>query len=628
MSESKRLLCVEDEPEMIELIRLILERQGFEVLGALGGQEGLDAIRREKPDLVLLDLMMPDVDGWEVYRQMKADEELQQVPVIVVTSKAQSIDKVLGMHIAKVDDYITKPFGPGELVDAVQKTLAKHDADYRARKLRELQAAMRATVQELEELQDRDSEHNRAFYHVGMVTSSLIHDLRNYVALIKQSLGILANQIQAKDKLAYKLDEVESHHRYVTFLIDTLVELGLESGFRPVEMSARDLLVEASATIRHKLPPSLELNVQKPSGSLIVESDAAQARVALVSLLRFAMKATNIPGQIRVDVKESNSNVDFTISGQPASECEARAVERLVERIACRHGGALQMGFLVDDDSQECRLKIALSLPEHLPLADYVALTQSVEDVKSFREMLSEARSKVRRLRTTREQAESDGPLETARKLTTEYTHELEAEIIDMYRSLAECLVTPPSEKKIEHRLQRMNRHAHLARLLVATYRLLLQPQAAQVESVRLRPIVEELVRLVVLEKSTAIEVEVSLSEDLDWQVDPFLFEVMLFNLLTNTVQAMPQGGRLTVQAEATNSQLSIKIKDSGLGIDAENLPHLFELGFTTRRHGFGIGMTVISQIIQAHEGHINVESSPGQGTTINIVLPLTGMYV
>ncbi|MDH4136549.1 MAG: response regulator [Anaerolineae bacterium] len=122
--EKKKVLCIEDEPEMIDLIRLILERKGFEVLGAVGGEEGLEVIRRERPDLILLDLMMPEVDGWEVYRQMKADEQLKDIPVIVVTAKAQSIDKVLGLHIAKVDDYVTKPFGPQELLKSVNKVLA------------------------------------------------------------------------------------------------------------------------------------------------------------------------------------------------------------------------------------------------------------------------------------------------------------------------------------------------------------------------------------------------------------------------------------------------------------------------------------------------------------------------
>lgn len=121
----KRLVYVEDEPEMIDLVRLILARKGFEVIGANGGREGIDVIRRELPDLVLLDLMMPDVDGWDVYQQMKADEVTRDIPVIVVTAKAQSIDKVLGLHIAKVDDYICKPFSPQELLESIDKVFAR-----------------------------------------------------------------------------------------------------------------------------------------------------------------------------------------------------------------------------------------------------------------------------------------------------------------------------------------------------------------------------------------------------------------------------------------------------------------------------------------------------------------------
>ena len=117
----RKIVCVEDDPEMIELIQLILNRRGFEVLGAPGGKEGLKLVREIIPDLVLLDLMMPEMDGWEVYQQMKAEESTRGIPVIIVTAKAQNIDKVLGLHIAKVDDYIAKPFGPQELIDSVEK---------------------------------------------------------------------------------------------------------------------------------------------------------------------------------------------------------------------------------------------------------------------------------------------------------------------------------------------------------------------------------------------------------------------------------------------------------------------------------------------------------------------------
>jgi two-component system response regulator VicR len=119
----KRIVCIEDEAEMIELVRLILARRGFEVIGAMSGEAGLRAIADIQPDLVLLDLMMPEMSGWDVYQKMKADEHMRDIPVIVITAKAQNIDKVLGIHIAKVQDYITKPFGPSDLLQSIEKVL-------------------------------------------------------------------------------------------------------------------------------------------------------------------------------------------------------------------------------------------------------------------------------------------------------------------------------------------------------------------------------------------------------------------------------------------------------------------------------------------------------------------------
>jgi DNA-binding response OmpR family regulator len=88
---------------------------------------GLQAIKEELPDLILLDLMMPDMDGWEIFRQIKNDEAIMNIPIIVITAKAQTVDKVLGLEIAKVDDYISKPFRPHELVERVEKVLSEHE---------------------------------------------------------------------------------------------------------------------------------------------------------------------------------------------------------------------------------------------------------------------------------------------------------------------------------------------------------------------------------------------------------------------------------------------------------------------------------------------------------------------
>ncbi len=124
ITAKRSIVYIEDDSEMIDLVELILNRHGFEVHGAHGGRQGIDLVHQEHPDLILLDLMMPDLDGWDVYQQLKADSNTKDVPVIVITAKTQSIDKVLGLHIAKVDDYISKPFRPQDLLDSVEKVLS------------------------------------------------------------------------------------------------------------------------------------------------------------------------------------------------------------------------------------------------------------------------------------------------------------------------------------------------------------------------------------------------------------------------------------------------------------------------------------------------------------------------
>lgn len=123
MATKPTIVCIEDEEEMIDLISLILARHGYEVIGALGGQLGIEMVSELKPDLVLLDLMMPKVDGWEVLQRMRADKELRSIPVVIVTAKANELDRVFGLEVARVEGYLTKPFGPRDLVRCVQDAL-------------------------------------------------------------------------------------------------------------------------------------------------------------------------------------------------------------------------------------------------------------------------------------------------------------------------------------------------------------------------------------------------------------------------------------------------------------------------------------------------------------------------
>jgi two-component system response regulator VicR len=120
-----KVLCIDDDAEMIELISLILEQHGYEVVGMTNGSRGIELALRSMPDVILLDLMMPDMDGWAVVRQLRQDPSLARIPVVVVTAKARSLDRTMGLSVVGVDDYVTKPFGPQELVSCVEGVLRR-----------------------------------------------------------------------------------------------------------------------------------------------------------------------------------------------------------------------------------------------------------------------------------------------------------------------------------------------------------------------------------------------------------------------------------------------------------------------------------------------------------------------
>jgi DNA-binding response OmpR family regulator len=118
-----RILSIEDDPEMRGLLQLILERKGHHVIGVKRGELGMELLKSLKPDVLLLDLMLPDVDGWEIYREMKADEELSKVPVIVISARDQKQDAAAGYYVVGDDRYLEKPFEVDDLLKTVYEVL-------------------------------------------------------------------------------------------------------------------------------------------------------------------------------------------------------------------------------------------------------------------------------------------------------------------------------------------------------------------------------------------------------------------------------------------------------------------------------------------------------------------------
>jgi two-component system, OmpR family, alkaline phosphatase synthesis response regulator PhoP len=121
------VLVIDDERDVVELVRYNLEREGFEVLAALDGKSGLALATKFPPQVIVLDVMMPGIDGLEVCKQLKNDSRTSGIPIIMLTAKAEEMDRVVGLELG-ADDYVTKPFSPRELVARVKAVLRRASA--------------------------------------------------------------------------------------------------------------------------------------------------------------------------------------------------------------------------------------------------------------------------------------------------------------------------------------------------------------------------------------------------------------------------------------------------------------------------------------------------------------------
>jgi len=121
---SARILVVDDEPDLLELVRFNLSQAGFRVETATSGREALEALRRSPPDLMVLDLMLPDVSGNDIARQVRSDPGLADLPILMLTAKSEEVDRVVGFELG-ADDYVPKPFSPRELTLRVRAVLRR-----------------------------------------------------------------------------------------------------------------------------------------------------------------------------------------------------------------------------------------------------------------------------------------------------------------------------------------------------------------------------------------------------------------------------------------------------------------------------------------------------------------------
>lgn len=121
-----KIIVIDDDKDIAELVKMVLEMENFDVMTVIDPQQAISAVKEFRPDAILLDILMPKIDGWSVFKQIRSDPDLAKIPIAMFTAKSQRVDAMVGLHVMKADDYITKPFGKQELIDKTNELIRKN----------------------------------------------------------------------------------------------------------------------------------------------------------------------------------------------------------------------------------------------------------------------------------------------------------------------------------------------------------------------------------------------------------------------------------------------------------------------------------------------------------------------
>ena len=224
----KKIIVVEDEPDLVDVVSYNLQREGYSVLTAQRGDEGLNLIRSERPDLVLLDLMLPGMDGLSICRQMKSDDSLREIPIIIASAKGEESDVVIGLEMG-ADDYLAKPFSPRELLarikavlrrgaprDVVKDRIVIRDLiiDSGKHEVKIADEVVTLTSTEFKLLHHLASSRGRAFSReqllnkvVGMGVVVVDRNIDVHIRAVRKKLGNHSNMIQTIRGVGYRFVE-------------------------------------------------------------------------------------------------------------------------------------------------------------------------------------------------------------------------------------------------------------------------------------------------------------------------------------------------------------------------------------------------------------------------------------
>ena len=628
-SQPFTILVADDQPDNLRLLSRYLEREGYNYIEAMDGLETLEQVRNHLPDLVLLDINMPFKDGFAVLEEIRADPATEHIPVIILTAARLDPREVQAGLNMGADDYVTKPFDKNELFARIRTKLrVKQAEDAIRRRNRELnllpeigkELSARLNLDELSDLVLR-----RTVETLGAMVGHII--LLNTASPFHKEYRIHTSDLPGSEMKLPPLNNLVEH----------------------IKMTRESVLIKDTRSNSH-----WQFLAEEPARSVVIAP--MFGRSALIGLL------------VLVHEQAGYFNIEHQLLLQAIASQAAIAVEnaRLYSNLAQQQqklSAILQSAadaiMMFDPDGCVSMLNPAAEklfpgeeVKLGLPLArsrGYDALITVLDEIYISREgMIREVPWPDRRIFTGLFTPITEGAcvvilhdvtrFKELEKVKDEFvataSHDLRNPITTI-RGYSQLIkqAGPMNEFQLDFIQRIQNAAVHMSELVDNMLDLTKMDLGVELrrESIDMASMLVQLADEFKPQASAKEQTLTLQQANLSFIVegDALKLGQALRNLLSNAIKYTPNGGSITVVLEHASNRMDIKIKDTGYGIPASDLPHIFNRFYRVRNNGHdeiqgnGLGLAIVKSIAQQHGGDVTVESSPSEGTCFTFTLPL-----
>ncbi|MDZ7261950.1 MAG: ATP-binding protein [candidate division KSB1 bacterium] len=592
----KTILLIDDEPTMHKLARTFLEKAGYNYQWALGGQEGLKKILEEKPDLILLDYMMPDMDGDQVYSELISNEKYRScrdIPVIILTAKESDFFAKSKFLEEGVSAYLNKPFGLWELKNVIENVFISNEIRLKNRQLQ------------------RETE--RKAYELSML----------------QQIGLAMQETLELEPLLH--------------LILTCTTAGCALGFSRAML----LLINKE---KNCLEGAMGVGPSSQEEANRIWEALAQEKISLSDFLeKYGKRApdatdifNNLTKKISIPLDQEGCLITRTIREKKANKIfkgahlcatctafckELEAPEFIVVPLITKDR---VIGAVVADNMYSNH-PIEMNMIQLLTLfANQAAL--AIERADAY-QRLGEKKNKLeqayKKLQETQERLLHAERLATTGKMAAHVAHEIRNPLVTIggfARSILKSIDQDNNKADLKLTAQIITEEVRRLENILANVLDFTRLAKPNFQREDINRIVTESCLLV---RDEILAKNINITKSLDTSIapifmDPQQIKQVLLNILQNALYSMPNGGELYISTQQLNQEeVKVEIRDTGVGMSPEVLENMFNPFFTTKPTGTGLGLAITQQIIHSHGGKINVQSQVGVGTTFSFTLPL-----